>query len=98
MTIPASRAQLEHLRAQYGPGVCFFSEYYNISPVSTVDYAVPAKRVRVAASGAGNLVVRLLGDTADTIIQVDSESDITDLAIVRIVAPATTARLFTVFW
>lgn len=99
MTVPPNRAAIEALRAAYGPDTCFFSEHYATAPIANVDYPVPAKRVRICATGAGNLVVRLLGDTADTIIQVDSEADITDLAITRIVAaPTTTARLFTVFW
>jgi hypothetical protein len=98
MTIPANRDQLEYLRAQYSNDMCFFSEHYAVAPAANIDFPVPARKVFVPGSGAGNLVVRLLGDTADTTIQVETEQTFEGLAIVRIVGTSTTCRYFTVFW
>lgn len=99
MTVPASRAQIEYLRAQYGDQRCFFSEYYLTAPVADINYAVPAKRIFVPAGSAGDLVVRMLGDTADTTISAGTaDLDLRDVSIVKITGTSTTAYKFTVFW
>lgn len=98
MTVPPNRAAIEALRAAYGPDTCFFSEYYVAAPVTDINFSVPAKRIMVPSGGAGDLVVRMLGDTADTVITVSDTLDLRDVSVVRIVGTATTAYKFTVFW
>lgn len=96
MTVPANRAQVEYLRAQYGDKMCFFSEMFDV-PVADVNFTVPARKMY--AQGAGNIYVRLLGDTADTLISATVEGlQIDGLAIIKIAYPSTTARRITVFW
>lgn len=76
--------------------MCFFSETFD-SLLSDVNFTVPARKIY--AQGTGDIYVRLLGDTADTLISASVDGvQIDGLAIIKLAFPSTTARKVTVFW
>lgn len=99
MTVPANRAQLEFLKAQYGNDRAVFSQEYASGGLlgADVNFAVPARRIFVGTGG--DVAVRLLGDTADTVYKGLLDGAVLDnLCISRIVAATTTAYRFVVMW
>lgn len=75
-----------------------FTGGVNLVTDSTNGCGAPCRRIRVQSKGSGALVLRLAGDSADTVFSNLADGEILDVQAVSITESGTSVSAINVFW